>query len=90
MKEMDMPSCGNVMANPGYDRMADEPEQEGRAKTSAGVYAGGTSRALSVALKNTFEALLEEPVPDKFQELIARIRQEELRKTAGQGGDGGV
>ena len=81
MSDAGMPSCGNVMANPGYDRMADEPDEEGRAKTSAGVFAGGTSRALSAALKNTFESLLEEPVPDRFQELIARIRQEETRKS---------
>ena len=69
-----------TMANPRFERMADEPEEEGRSKAATEVYANGTSRALSAALKKTFEALLEEPVPDKFQELIARIRDEESRK----------
>ena len=41
---------------------------------------GGASQALSSALQKTFESLLQEPVPDKFEALIARIREEETRK----------
>ena len=43
---------------------------------------GGASEALSSALQKTFESLLEEPVPEKFEALIARIREEEARKNA--------
>ncbi len=44
---------------------------------------GGASQALSSALQKTFESLLQEPVPEKFEALIARIREEETRKDAG-------
>ncbi len=43
---------------------------------------GGASQAMSAALQKTFEALLQEPVPEKFEALIARIREEEAKKTA--------
>ncbi|MEZ6000312.1 NepR family anti-sigma factor [Hyphomonas sp.] len=41
---------------------------------------GGASQALSSALQKTFESLLQEPVPEKFEALIARIREAEARK----------
>ena len=43
---------------------------------------GGVSQALSSALQKTFDALLQEPVPDKFEAMIARIREEEARRNA--------
>ncbi|KCZ91295.1 NepR family anti-sigma factor [Hyphomonas jannaschiana] len=48
---------------------------------------GGAAQALSSALKKTFDSLLEEPVPEKFDALIARIREEEMRRNAGNDGD---
>lgn len=36
--------------------------------------------AMNAALRETFKALLDEPVPERFKELIARIRTAEARK----------
>lgn len=76
------------MADPGYVLMTDKTEEQGPPKGPPEVHSDGASRALSAALKKTFESLLEEPVPEKFQELIARIREEEARKTDGEDKDG--
>lgn len=59
--------------------MSDEPKQERRLP---GLHSDGTGRALSDALRKTFESLLHEPVPDRFKELIARLREEEARKAS--------
>jgi len=67
--------------------MKDETKQPGLPREPHGVHLDGASRALSMALQKTFEALLQEPVPEKFNELIARIRAEELRKVAESGSE---
>ena len=72
----------------GTFSMTDKSQQQGQPKPASAVHSDGTSQALSTALKKTFEALTEEPVPEKFQELIARIRAEEARRTSGENDDG--
>ena len=62
--------------------MADKSEQQGQAEGLPEVHTERASKALSTALQKTFEALLEEPVPEKFQALIDRIRAEEMRRSA--------
>jgi hypothetical protein len=60
--------------------MKDKSQDKDQPERSAGELPGGASEALSSALQKTFEALLQEPIPDKFEALIARIREEETRK----------
>jgi len=67
--------------------MKDEKNEPGLPREPHGVHLDGASRALSTALQKTFESLLQEPVPEKFNELIARIRAEELRKAAENGNE---
>lgn len=75
------------MAHPGYASMRDETKEPRLPREPHGVHLDGTSLALSAALQKTFESLLQEPVPEKFNELIARIRAEELRKSAESDGN---
>jgi len=64
--------------------MANKREELADQKPPPGVHEDGASKALSSALKKTFESLLQEPVPEKFQELIARIREAEASRTSGR------
>lgn len=63
--------------------MKDESEIPGKRDDPKGAPADQPSRALNTALQKTFESLLQEPVPEKLQDLIARIREEEQRRAAG-------
>ena len=60
--------------------MKDNSEDESQPASPLEELPGGASQALSSALQKTFEALLEEPVPEKFEALIAHIREEEMRR----------
>ena len=64
--------------------MSDEPK---KGQPLPGVHSDGTGRALSHALQKTFESLLQEQVPDRFKELIARLRAEEEARNASKGND---
>ena len=70
-----------------YIVMNDKSETPGHGDDPNCVPAGGSSHALSTALQKTFESLLQEPVPDKLQDLIARIREEEAREADDSGKD---
>lgn len=60
--------------------MKENSQNKGQPEGSPEKLPGGASQALSSALQRTFESLLQEPVPDKFEALIARIREEEALK----------
>ena len=60
--------------------MKDNSQDKNRPEGPPEELPGGASQALSSALQKTFESLLQEPVPDKFEALIARIREEEALK----------
>lgn len=62
--------------------MKDNSEDKCQPARSPEELPGGASRALSSALQKTFDALLQEPVPEKLEALIARIREEETRQAA--------
>lgn len=68
-----------------YFVMKDESEIPGKRDAPKGSPSDQSSQALNTALQKTFDSLLQEPVPDKLQDLIARIREEELRKTGDSG-----
>ena len=78
------PCLGMRAVGPGYVLMANKREEPAGQKPSPGVHEDGTSKALSSALKKTFDSRLQEPVPEKFQELIARIREAEASKASGK------
>ena len=62
--------------------MSDKREESQEPPGPAEKQEEGASNALNTALQKTFEALLQEPVPDRFQTLLTRIREEESRKAA--------
>lgn len=66
--------------------MKDNSEEPRSPQAAPGVHSDGASRALTTALQKTFESLLQEPVPEKFNQLIARIRAEEKRRADENGG----
>jgi hypothetical protein len=72
-----------LVANPGSDLMKDKPQDNELGRPHPELHADGASQALSAALQKTFESLLEEPVPEKFQSLIAKIREAEAKKSQG-------
>ncbi|WP_156942130.1 NepR family anti-sigma factor [Hyphomonas adhaerens] len=79
----DMPQREFVdLACRGRDFMKDKSPNKDQPEGLPEELPGGASQALSAALQKTFEALLQEPVPDKFEALIARIREEETQKNA--------
>jgi len=61
--------------------MKDKPQDNETGRLCPELHADGASQALSNALQKTFESLLEEPVPEKFHSLIAKIREAEAKKT---------
>ena len=63
--------------------MKDSSKDSERTRQPPEVHTDGASRALSDALRKTFEDLLQEPVPERFNELIARIREAEAKRNAG-------
>jgi hypothetical protein len=73
--------------NPGSSLMKDNPQEQDPPERPPKELPGGAAQALSSALKKTFDSLLQEPVPEKFDALIARIREEEMRKKAGSDDD---
>ncbi|WP_375208697.1 hypothetical protein [Hyphomonas jannaschiana] len=73
--------------HPGSSLMKDSSQEQDPPERPPKELPGGAAQALSSALKKTFDALLEEPVPEKFDALIARIREEEMRRNAGNDGD---
>ncbi|MEZ5947569.1 MAG: NepR family anti-sigma factor [Hyphomonas sp.] len=45
-----------------------------------GIHRDGTSLALSQALQKAYESMLTEPVPERLEQLIAQIREAELKR----------
>jgi hypothetical protein len=68
------------LASRGNDLMKDNSQDKVQPEGTPKDMPVGASQALNSALQKTFEALLQEPVPDKFEALIARIREEEARR----------
>lgn len=68
--------------------MKDKSEIPGTRETPSGAPAAQSSRTLNSALQQTFESLLREPIPEKLQDLITRIREEEMRKASDSGKKG--
>jgi hypothetical protein len=69
------------MANPESILMKEKPQDKLPDRSNPELHADGASQALTAALQKTFESLLEEPVPEKFQSLIAKIREAEAKKS---------
>ena len=68
------------LASRGNDLMKDNSQDKDQPESAPKEIPVGASQALNSALQKTFEALLQEPVPEKFEALIACIRDEEARR----------
>ena len=60
--------------------MKDSSQDINRPQRPADQRSESAAETVTSALRKTFESMLEEPVPERFQDLIERIRAEELRK----------
>ena len=67
------------LAHPGRIFMKDRFQDINRLERSTDQHSDSAAETVTAALRNTFESMLEEPVPDRLQDLIERIRAEELR-----------
>ena len=57
-----------------------KPGDGGKPMNLPGVEQKSASKALSTALRNTYDSVLNEPVPRRLTDLVARIRAEEERR----------
>ncbi|MBD3769870.1 MAG: hypothetical protein IE925_06950 [Rhodobacterales bacterium] len=60
--------------------MKDSFQDINRPQRSADSRSESAAETVTSALRKTFESMLEEPVPERLQDLIERIRDEEVRK----------
>jgi len=76
------------LAHPVSVLMKSSSQDNNRHEPSADPRSEGTAETVTSALRKTFESMLEEPVPERLQDLIERIRAEELSKTQNKDGSG--
>lgn len=60
--------------------MKDSFQDINRPQRSADLRSESAAETVTSALRKTFKSMLEEPVPERLQDLIERIRDEEVRK----------
>lgn len=68
--------------------MKDSFQDINRPQRSADLRSESAAGTVTSALRQTFESMLEEPVPERLQDLIERIRAEELSKMQNKDGSG--
>lgn len=68
--------------------MKDSFQDINRPRLSADQRSESAAETVTSALRQTFESMLEEPVPERLQDLIERIRDEEVRKMQDKNGGG--
>jgi hypothetical protein len=68
--------------------MKDSFQDINRPQLSADQRSESAAETVTSALRQTFELMLEEPVPERLQDLIERIRAEELSKMQNKDGSG--
>lgn len=68
--------------------MKDSFQDINRPQRSADPRSESAAETVTSALRQTFELMLEEPVPERLQDLIQRIRDEEVRKMQDKDGSG--